>query len=472
MNLTAPVIKCQIALTASIAVLGCCLANAGATDYQALLEKASAGVAAVEFKGDRSTLPIVILGDRHLDVPVSIQEAVFLTRLQVAGELAQIIVEGFLSNPPQNLPASRLSKALHGIAAEPIARDFLLRGEINTAEYMWLSYGTPLLPGEDSSTYADLPSVNCSIIVKRMLGNPLLSSDRSQDIKSLRASADATPDSRKEMVYYKSTLAAAKDLNISDRDRAILRGCYNFYDARHRASDLLAHYAISAAQEKRSGFTVILVGAAHTAEISELLRSSNLSVASVKPAATGERAKFEFVHLESWPIRSAGKPVNSPVVGDFLANKFPNRPQMNRMPPPVVTQPRFLPDVEVSAMTLQLAHLVLPAAGGVGPPPPPIHPDGVSVASAPEPNPLHLAPAILVGEYWKIASYRWDNWKGKTYLYFVICNTDDSDCKRPIYAKATRVDRVSSRETAEEGLTTDLSWTPKMRQLAKVEPCP
>lgn len=348
-----------------------------------------------------SATSVFVFEERHNSRVGHLQQAVSLVRLRERSGLKSIILEGYLADGPKlDVDWSNGDPA----RAENVAATLLVEGEISSAEFMFLAYGVTLIPGEDSSTYVSADGgfgAPCSYIfaiaakqLEARASTGSLSESQVQRFLKLQEAAEASADEVKPFVQYVISLdpwsqknyregctenageftlgrqlewirrveskAKQVDADIPEELRNALTNYRKFMHGRHLASDRMV--AAFERYDKAGGPpTAMLIGAAHTERVVELLKKTGASFAVITPLALHNDDSRGDLTDEQYSRKLNRRSV---LGNDALAGLFEKKPK------PVVDTQWFKLKSELYAAIDEVATTRLAGEGSGGGEPP------------------------------------------------------------------------------------------------------
>lgn len=476
-------------------------------DITAIANDTSKDIARVTQVSDgKNGAPIIVLEEQHDSRAAQIELAIVLNRLYHSQNLRHIVLEGYLKEDPAiNTDwyerAGKNKQSVHSVAVR-----LLEEGEINSAEFIKLAYHDSLvIPAETQAEYPyDVPdereiAVTCvSYLYQLALKSPnpemsakltrmmseveRLEADpiaREAKLKAIRefiggkkpseisddpwikeATAYFTEPERAANAHIEAEIAIYEELQKriagasvekDPKQEADVEKFLAFLRKRSTASNTMVTVAASIADRADTPAVAMIIGAAHTSKVSQLLQAAGRPFAVVRPLVLDASADLSSIPLTMYERKRKRLSIYSEGIAKTLLQSFPR----SIKPPPVVQQQWFEAKAELYLFTDRIAEAVLGdwSGGGAGPPPnlqPPFgfgddEFKGKSVYI--DPNKISVVP---------------DGETGKRYavLFPVSLNRDDPVLHQTVWVKAVRSEHgapaVNERDDVETMLKASL----------------
>lgn len=365
--------------------------------------------------------PIIILEEQHTSRATQLQEAIVLNRLFNAYKVKHIGLEGYIKESSA-LTSDWYSKASRDAqAARPVAVSLLREGEISSAEFMKLiDSNAGLVPTETRSEFQmeepdgrDVFYVCIDIIYRTALKS--LRSEQKVKLDEIMKKADdhqGDLEARKKKVqeamlkYIYSTkptdLSAdpwvSSTMNVFDKpdslfimplekevelyagiqkharekgvplqpdEQKILDNYVTFLQKRMAASKTMVDAIAPVADQNDTYAVAMIVGAAHTDGVCNLLKAAGRPYAVVRPIALDVKDDTSVIPIKMFLKKYEGGSVYSGGVTKMLLDSFPA--SAGHHPPPVIQQQWFEAKSELYLYTERISHDLL--GGGKAPPP-------------------------------------------------------------------------------------------------------
>jgi len=260
--------------------------------------------------------PVLVLEEYHTSRVGQLQVGVMLLRLYERHGLRLIGLEGALQSP-QPLDGSWFQKA-GGEAGQPLREDtgvrMLAEGEISAAEFMALLFGQVQVRGmEVEKEYGVLPDSEGSPVAAYLLKiaekkltqskirkiNSLITDGKQKEALEYIKNSDPWVRGQFEMFSQKSisTPELANQIReIEDEARKLgvevepkvkdgLQKTLNFYETASQRSTTMTSYLVNLLGSSPTVPVAMTIGAAHSKEVMDKLRSGGVSCALLRPVA-------------------------------------------------------------------------------------------------------------------------------------------------------------------------------------------
>ena len=433
-------LKAGIVLFLSVGLSNCVSRAAAQTaapavayeDLKALASAVAAEVAAVKAVslGERGA-PILVLEERH-DSPVAqLQEALMLVRLHDHHHLRQICLEGFTKEQaPSDFPMQWQAAAGAGGARFRVAVRLVKEGEISSAEFMRLTFDDiELVPAEVRAQYEvqapassgvdaylaaialhaltpeaqaeldrmaeesrQLPAGPAKTAKRRELTKLLLAADpwvkQQLDARRKRVLSEASIE--EEIAFLDAIVEHARAANAPVDKNAVkaMEQEIAVLKARGSASETMVRSAVAAADRPGVAVVAMIIGAGHTARVSELLAGMRRPFAVLRPRAVDATYRSTDLTEQMFERKREGRSVFGDTLAKMIREAYDGAHRTH--PQPVLDEAWFQAKAESFLFLDEIARGVLgPEAapstpkthaggGSIGPPPtlPPVAPFG------------------------------------------------------------------------------------------------
>lgn len=439
-----------------------------AQNIEAIARKACEGVGVVSRASEGSIgSPIVILEENHTSVAGQIQHAITLVRLYNNYGMRNIALEGYLKEHKKISTGwfNEASKGDLAVKAQLAAR-LLKEGEISSAEFVKLVYDDiNLHPIEIKSEYSveldddasrapavyllktaelaltqeDVPTLQRLQSEIETLDDEVEKQEKYKELYEHIISADSWVKAKFDIMQDQNRMMTAEEMlsfvqEINDRaikkqvqfdpqeQEAMLRNIA-FWDGRSKASDTMVRYTSDIAAQGRAPVPMI-IGAAHTERICNLLTSANRSYAVVTPLALKNQNSAGNLSIEMFYRKYKRLSVYSEGISGTLLEVFP--PSKIKKPEPVIPEPWLQAKAEIYLFTDRIARSLLDPPGPPGGNEPPYGFKDSDFSG----NWVQIDPGKI-----QIISDTEDSQK-KTVLFPIIINPNDRKKRKEIWAKA------------------------------------
>lgn len=358
------------------------------------------------FEGSKE-VPVLIFEENHVSRQGQIQQAIALVRLHKQYKLKHIALEGYLKED-RKINAGWFHKAAKGM---PFARKagvavrLLQEGEISSAEFMKLVYeDITIHPIEKESEYSvklDNKAQTAPYIFLLKMAYSSIGPEHAPRLKELQQEFNnlkgaAKEKKRKEMFEYVLSvdewvhekykiLTGDKALHLStDHFLAVIRGIetqaeirgitlthdeknamkryIDFWDGRDKASKTMVFSVKKLADQKNTSIIAMIVGAAHTEKICNIMKSSGLPFAVLRPISFSLQPQPGDITASMLERKYNNLSVYSEGITKILLNALPNK--AHKKPQPVLEQPWFIGKAKTYLYIDQIVHRVLAGGGG------------------------------------------------------------------------------------------------------------
>lgn len=452
-------------------------------DVEAIARTVCEGVGAARkvLKGTKGP-PIMILEERHDSRAGQIQHAITLVRLHDRHGLKHIALEGYLKERPE-IKTDWFTRAARELGEEDrdrVAVRLLQEGEISSAEFMILVYGDVSLHpietigeysvelGEDATRapllyllkiaqqslrqehipklqefQADIGKIEGKEKHKKTteMFDYILSADPwaqakaklLQDTDSIRVMS-----AEKQLATMEEIDNRAKELSIEfepDEKKAMEHNL-RFLRERIAASKTMVLSVGEIADRQDASVVAMIIGAAHTEKICEMLSTSDRPFAVVTPLSLKEYEEKGDITWDMLERKYKRLPIYSEGFTEMLLKAFP--PSQQKKPEPVLSDSWLQAKAELYLFTERIAGGVLgpPNPPGGGRPPYGFGDDDFKGRWVRiDPKLIHIVPDDE------------DRKKGRAVLFPAILNPDDPEGRTPVWVKAgLGVAEVAKRE--------------------------
>lgn len=361
----------------------------------------------------KSGVPILIFEENHISRQGQIQEAIALVRLYEKFNLRHIALEGYLKeHKPYNV--NWFHQAAKGLPLDKkagVAVQLLGEGEISSAEFMLLVYDDFYIhPIETASEYTvkldDQAQSAPFIYLLKIAMNSLEQKHMArlqtfqEELETLEG--DKKEAKRKEMFIYilsanpwtlekykilndteifkKLTLekymammkeikekGAVLKIEITSEEKNAMDMYIGFWQKRHLASSTMVGAVEKLSDQGNHSILVMIIGAAHTDRICDLLQASGRPFAVITPLSFSLAMKPGDLTSEMLYRKYDRKSVYSEGFSDILVKTLSSTTQ--KKPEPVLDEPWFQGKAKLYLFINRIVDKVL-ASGGAGDKPP------------------------------------------------------------------------------------------------------
>lgn len=394
------------------------------------------------FDKSSTNAPILLLDEVHNSRAVQIEHAIMLVRLYERYGLREIVLEGHLKTDP-TLDTQWFDRASGGnqLRKARVAAQLLKEGEIGGAEFLALVYGDVVIsPSEVLHEYnVELSENDNTILMKYLMtmaemkggtvSGPLMEdlkaasgklnsakasgdpakieparaelTDRLDRVLRALASVDPWILSKYDELNKRQTKALwslnrdtelARDIkrkteqsgiSLKPEDRKAMDSYLAFHEARANSSLTMAEVAISSAEKHKSPVALIM-GAAHTLDVAELLRRRGQTFATVRPLSLKEAHSSQGdISPEAYKRKQRQWSLFSEGISEVLVKEFGI--SNNKRPKPVLGQPWLQAKAELYLFIETVVESTLDSAPPSSPPVvPPGAPPGAPPGGPPE----------------------------------------------------------------------------------------
>lgn len=412
--------------------------------------------------------PILILEENHTSIVGQIQHAITLVRLYNNYGMRNIALEGYLKEH-EKISTDWFNKASKGdfAAKVQVAVRLLKEGEISSAEFVKLVYeDVNLHPIEIKSEYSvelDDDASRTPTLYLLKIAQSSLTQRHVPTLQRLQSEIEALSDEEKKQEKYKELyeyilsadswakskidvmqdqnrmmtaeemLALVKEINakaiekqvqLEPKEKEAMLRNIAFWRGRSKASDTMVRYTSDIADQGGGPPVPMIIGAAHTERICNLLTSANRSYAVVTPLALSNRERTGDLSIEMLNRKYNRLSVYSEGISRTLLEVFP--PSRIKKPEPVIAEAWLQAKAEIYLFTDRIARSILEPPGPPGGDQPPygFQDDEFSGKWVRiDPNRIQIIPDTE------------DNQK-KTVLFPIIINPNDRRKRKEIWAKA------------------------------------
>jgi len=464
-------------------------------DPSTMAESVAKGIGEVRIvKKGKTGAPVIIFEEWHGSRLGNHEQALALVRLHESYQLRDIALEGYLMEESEGRRTEKISESNKDSKFE-IALQLLYSGEVNSAEFMSLAFDVNVHSIERGADYshvsveAQLAPFNYTIAVAQRkfadkAESGAVSTSELQKFSRLSnafesASEQTSRERLDEVVaflmsydawakehYYRlrernngdvsleSQIAlldeildhAKKGTDVEARTERGLRTFKEFLKARRNADATMADLTASIA-DAPVPVVAMIVGAGHTAGISEIFTSEERPFAVIRTGSAGDTNRAGRLSREQYERKRKGLPVEESSLDVLLVEAFSTQIK----PKPVFNKDWLKAKSETYLFIDRLTKAVL--AGGGAPPVPPDLP-GAKVGVAGEPPELLrlLLPDDYRGQYVAIDIERVeivvDSGKNdtKTLLFPIVMHPNESTKRREFWVKAGLDSRITRME--------------------------
>ena len=380
---------------------------------QVVSEVGKSGVVVDTGKG----APIVVFEEDHGSVTGQMQQAVMLTRLHQRYGPANVVLESY-SEGSLDDGALNVRKAIAGGVSEDIAASLLSEGEISAVEFLKITQpGIVVTKGEKSSTGAahdQQQKIEYLLTTKLALGliaidnGSVTEADASAYFKTLNSSLpiqtvqqfeavingadglmaqDPWARAQGDLLFPKGVGGGSIEAEAKALDEVIARvqklpdefsglvssiaQFKSFLAARSAASDEMVAAALQIAQDKNTRVVAMIIGAAHTDKVAQLIQAANVPYAVIRSAAMDSTLDVRL-SARNYDAKMKGRTVGA-TLGSFL-DRVPNTQiaVAKFKPAPVLQQEWLSTKAELYSKADTLGRLLVQGGGsgsGGGEPP-------------------------------------------------------------------------------------------------------
>jgi hypothetical protein len=467
--------------------------------------------------------PVIVLEEHHDSRVGQIQHAIALVRLHEHYGLRPIALEGYLAESgPIN--TDWWNKATRGLSVTERARvpvRLLKEGEISSAEFMKLVYDDVVLQAIETTSEYNVELAGDAAIapftyllkialaslgeehlrkvkqfqaeIARAKGNTQVQAKKREEMQEYIFSNNTDPWVQEKFNKDPGTLTAEEHLAhveeiakhasenaiaLQPAEKSAMERNLAFWRGRIGASKTMADRTGNAADQPNVSVVAMIIGSAHTAGVRGLLTSSGRGHAVVTPLALKNKDERGDLSLEMFERKYQRLSVYSEGYKKTLLEALPPLPAGRKKPEPVLREPWFQADAQLSTSVVRIVDRVFgPSSGAGGGKPPSVVGGGQPPFGFSEddfrfdlvfinPKDLQIVP---------LDPQRPET--GSAVLIPVSLNPNDRIKHKPIWVKATRgaEDVASSeRESVEamlkRALKEVLSEQPAGRQVEGVQP--
>ena len=338
--------------------------------------------------------PILVIEESHSSRIIQLQEGIILNRLHNQYQVNQIGLEGFVRERSE-LKADWYENDTHGSkgAAQAVAVKLLGEGEYSSAEFMKLVYNDlTIVPIETGSEY-NMPEPDNRMVyavclsyfyqialrtlrpeyesqlvkleqeAEKFKNNKIEYEKKLENMRKFiykdppdKISNDpwvkekmlifSKPESiintsiEKEVSFYEEIQKHVNDNNLqtTPENKKIIQDFIAFLRGRMAASKTMVNAISPIADQPKVRAVVILIGAAHTDGICDLLKAAKRSFAVIRPTALDQTLDSSNIPFKMYSRKFEGKSIYSGGITDTLLEVFPSS---SHHPPPVVQQRWF-----------------------------------------------------------------------------------------------------------------------------------
>ena len=355
--------------------------------------------------------PIFVFDEYHNSAKVQIEQAIMMNRLYNKRGMRDIALEAYLFSDPA-IDANWYKRAAGNSDASRarVATRLLGEGEISAAEFMALVYDDITVhPTEVAAEYhVSAPQQSSATIeyflflIAQQKGARLLQSD-AQPLKDaaekyrilkdggastgvLRKAEDVVVNERSMMLrnlfsvdpwlveqheYFKEPLssldewkdraqsikarATADSINVEKKLLDKMDTIIKFYGGRAKASYTMANAALDLARTVSGESVSLVIGAGHTADVSNVLRKQKHQFVTIRPVTTSNANTYVAdIKFDLWKRRADGHSLYSTglmgVINELVDEK---------KNPPTITEPWLQMKAELYLIVDRLTHAVL-----------------------------------------------------------------------------------------------------------------
>ena len=367
--------------------------------------------------------PILVIEESHISRGIRLEEAIVLNRLYYDHKITQIGLEGSIKERPP-IDAEWFSKAAKNQpeATVPVAVNLLREGEINSAEFMELTYSNNIVAvpietqkeyeiqsSDDNKAYLIYISYLYEFAIRSPRPEHKAKLDKFEiEINKLEGKDTAQKEKLKEAQKYIYSLKPSelsadpwvketsdKLLNENDNSISSLEEEINFYEGLQKhiettlgkpnpedsqvmeafvgflrgreAANKTMVEAIAVVADKSDVYAVaMIIGAAHTKGVSRLLKAADRPFAVIRPNSLNLKQDPTILSSEMYKRKLQGSSVYSGDVTDALLKAFPVN---TKLPPPVMQQKWFNAKSELYLYTERITQKLFAGGGAGGKPP-------------------------------------------------------------------------------------------------------
>lgn len=328
----------------------------GPTSQMAAEISANAGkvIAAANGSSDRK---VVVFEETHTSRVGQLEIALMLLRLHDKHNLRQISLEGAIADQGE-LPAQwfrNLPNSPNAVQAkERTAVRLLSEGEISSAEFIALTLPDVRVKGNEKAeeynvTMADKSSSAplgylLAIVEKSATpsqiqrANQLIKAGKQKEAIAFLFQADSWVSERYKKLTSKSSGQSSEELialyqeieakatavgaQLDSEARSGMRDTMNFFKTASKRSCTMVRNTLAMFDAAPKSPVALIVGAAHTAKVVELLKASKVSYAVVSPNSLAEGSERGALSLLAYDRKLEQKSVDAPgLLGTYLKGR-------------------------------------------------------------------------------------------------------------------------------------------------------
>ena len=437
--------------------------------------------------------PILVLEENHASRAGQIQHAITLVRLYDRHGLRHLVLEGYLKERPE-ITTDWFTQAVQGLspaAGAGVAVRLLQEGEISSAEFMKLVYPALVLHhAETRSEYEvelDTEAWTAPRLYLFKLGQQALRPEHAAKVRELQEASqkltgEAQQKKRAELVDYVFSVdpwvqgkakvlqdtkalsamsaeqhlalieeiakrAQERSVQLEPRERAAMERNLAFWRERSKGSDTMVGVASAIADRQGVSVVAMIVGAAHTARVTDRLAAAKRPFAVLTPLTLKNRETKGDLTGDQFQRKGKRLSVYSKGSTELLLKAFPS-PQ--KKPEPVLSEAWFQGKAELYGLTARIVRRVLglPPGGGRRPPPPPGSPPPPS--DFPDDNEFRGRWVFIDPRRITVQEDDAQQHQGRVVVFPVQLNPNDSARRTTIWVKAgLGVATAQARESVE-----------------------
>lgn len=333
---------------------------------------------------------VIVFEETHLSRVGQVELAVMFLRLREKYGLRHLSLEGATSNEGA-LRTKWFHDLKEGDAKEDVALRLLREGEINACEFIAMVQPDVQVVGNESADeYAvQLDDAGASASTLYLIAiaqqsmspdqirtaNALVNQHKQQEaLSQIMESSDWTKEryqkltdkygtvSSEDMVVLLHEIdakASEVGAKIDDGTRAGMASAIAFFETAGNRSKTMAKNTASMFSDGGVDLVALDIGAAHTSEITRLLKESGASFAVIRPASLAAHDEHGELAFGAYERKVKGDSVDARGLGAYLNGRDQHKP------PPVVDKPWLQNKAEIYYAT----HIIITAAAGGEQPP-------------------------------------------------------------------------------------------------------